>query len=567
VTEKTRSTLVTCHRSCRAIPRPCVVVERIEDQGFPGDPAISVKPFQLPAENKLVEKTEKVPLLTEVRAEYEKQTCASFTDSLTGLYNHGFLLELLDRELKRFRRYSAPFSLALINVDGLGRYNRKRGSIQGDLVLRELADIIQECLRESDLAARYDGSIFAIILLYTEAADAEPVFRRLGDIVESRFHGELTVSVGCVSSEKAGDTEELLRRAKEALAKAKAKAGATTFVDDSRRPAPDSRPSVLVADDDATSARLLKAMLVPLNCDTIIVENGEEALQAFEVNEIDLVLLDAVMPRMDGFETCRRLKSDPDTRMVPVIMVTGLGDAESRVRAIEAGADEFITKPPDRMELTARVRALLQAKRLNDNLVSIENVLISLANAVEAKDSYTEGHVKRVSSLAVNLGRAMRLPEADIEALRIGGILHDIGKIGISDFVLNKAGPLNPEESEIVRSHPVIGWRMAEPLATTLKGALEVIRHHHEKLDGSGYPDGLKGEDISMVARIMAIADIYDALVTDRPYRRGMSRDEAMATIRQEAEEGLLDIEIVVHLVALVEKEKERATPSGVHPM
>jgi putative two-component system response regulator len=519
------------------------------------------KGYRILAENKIVRKSErKAPLLLEVRTDYEKQTAAPFTDSLTGLYNHGFFLELLERELKRFRRYSDPFSFALIDIDGLGRYNRRRGSIQGDLVLKTVAAIIRDCLRESDLAARYLGDMFAVLLLSTSAVDAEAVVRRLGAVVEDHFHGELTVSIGCVSSEKARDSEELLRKAREALGHAKAGAGGSICVEDScRHPVSGNRFRILVADDEATSARLLKAMLGPLDCDTIVVENGEEALQALSAGGIDLIFLDVMMPRMDGFETCRRLKSDPATRMVPVIMVTALGDAESRVKAIEAGADEFITKPPDRMELTARVRALLQAKRLNDNLVSIENVLISLASAVEAKDSYTEGHVRRVSSLAANLGKAMRLSSTDIEALRIGGILHDIGKIGISDSVLNKRGPLSPEETEILKSHPIIGWRMAEPLAPTLKGALEVIRHHHERLDGSGYPDGLKGEDISMVARIMAVADIYDALVTDRPYRRGMAKDKALADIEQEAEEGLIDANVVSHLIALMRKEGDGA--------
>lgn len=514
----------------------------------------------VPAENKLVERVEKAPLFIEVRTDYEKQTSAPFTDSLTGLYNHGFFLELLERELKRFRRYSSPFSIALVDIDGFGRYNRRRGSIQGDLVLKEVASVICESLRDSDVAARYLGNTFAVLLLHTSGAEAEVVVGRLAAEVEDHFRGELTVSIGCVSSEKARDAEELLRKTRDALARAKVSADSSICVEDTcRQPGSGNRSCVLVVDDEATSARLLKAMLGPLDCDTVLVEDGEEALQAFSAHNIDLVLLDAVMPRMDGFEACRRLKSDPSTRMVPVIMITGLEDGESRVRAIEAGADEFITKPPDRTELTARVRALLQAKKLNDNLVSIENVLISLASAVEAKDSYTEGHVRRVSSLAVNLGRAMGLSPTDIQALRIGGILHDIGKIGISDSVLNKAGPLSPEEAEILRSHPVIGWRMAEPLAPTLKGALEVIRHHHEKLDGSGYPDGLKGEDISMVARIMAVADIYDALVTDRPYHRGMTNKDALAAIEGEAADGLIDATVVSHLAVLVRKEEERA--------
>jgi putative two-component system response regulator len=507
-----------------------------------------------------VSEREKASLFPEVEEDYEKQTEALFTDGLTGLYNHGFFLELLGREMKRFLRYAVPFSLAFLDIDGLGRYNRRHGSIQGDRALKGVAAIIGDGIRASDLAARYLGDTFAILLLDTAIGDAAAVLRRLGAAIEKRFEGELTVCIGCASSEKTLDKDELIHKTKEALTHAKANGrGSVCLADFDRPPVPAGRFRFLVVDDEPVNAQILKAMLKPLNCDSVIVGNGEEALQVLS-SDIDLVLLDAMMPRMDGFEACRRLKSNPATRIVPVIMITALGDDASKIRAIEAGADDFITKPPDRIELSARVHALIHRKRLNDNLVSIESVLFSLASAVEAKDAYTEGHVRRVSGLAVSLGRAMDLPPPDIEALRVGGILHDIGKIGIPDSVLNKPGPLSPEEAEAVRSHPVIGCRMAEPLAPTLKGALDVIRHHHEKLNGSGYPDGLKGADVSAVARTMAVADIYDALVTDRPYRRGIAKEEALATMQREAEEGLLDGAAVSCLAALMRREgkKER---------
>ncbi len=496
--------------------------------------------------------------MPEVEDDYKKQTDAAYTDSLTGLYNHGFFVEILGREQSRFLRYGVPFSLALLDVDGLAAYNHRRGSIPGDRALKEVAGLIQRALRESDLAARYLGDTFAVLLLNTGAANAEKVLARLGAAVEQRFEGELTVCIGCASSEKHLDKDGLINDAKEALAHAKARGRGSVFcAGHGRPPVAEGMFRVLVADDEPVNAQILKAMLRPLNCDSVIVGNGEEAIQALAAGDIDLVLLDIMMPRMDGFEACRRVKSNPETRRIPVIMITALGDAQSKIRAIEAGADDFITKPPDRLELAARVRALTRNKRLNDSLVNIESVLFSLASAVEAKDAYTEGHVKRVSNLAVNLGRAMNLSPGDLEALRFGGILHDIGKIGIPDSVLNKTTALNADEMEAVRSHPLIGWRMAEPLASTLKGALDVIRHHHEKLDGSGYPDGLKGADVSAVARIMAVADIYDALVTDRSYRRGMAKHEALAILQREASQGLLDDVAVSHLTALVQKEDE----------
>ncbi len=497
--------------------------------------------------------TENAPLFRGVQDEYERETEAPFTDSLTGLYNHGFFIELLGRELKRSLRYSVSFALAFIDIDGLARYNRRRGSIQADRALKTVASIIREGIRESDLAARYLGDTFAVLLLDTVIADAERVVRRLGTAIEDRSLGELTVCIGCASSEKAGDRDELLRKAQGALVHAKAMGRGSICMDDpGRLPVLDGRFRVLVVDDEPVNATILTAMIKPLKCDSIVAVNGEEAVQALAAGDIDLVLMDAMMPRMDGFEACSMMKSDPATRMVPVVMITALGDMESKIKAIEAGADDFITKPPDRVELSARVRALLRGKRLNDSLIGVESVLFSLASAVEAKDAYTDGHVKRVSSLAVSLGRAMGLPPGDIEALRFGGILHDIGKIGIPDAILNKPDGLSPEEAEIVRSHPLIGFRMVEPLEPILKGAVKVIRHHHEKMDGSGYPDGLKGEDISPAARIMAVADIYDALISDRPYRPGMAEDKALAVIQKEADEGLLDAAVVSRLAALV---------------
>jgi putative two-component system response regulator len=502
---------------------------------------------------------ENAPLFRGVQDEYERETEAPFTDGLTGLYNHGFFVEVLGRELKRSLRYSVPFALAFIDIDGMARYNRRRGSIQADRALKTVASIIREGIRESDLAARYLGDTFAVLLIDTTIADAERVVRRLGTAIEDRSLGELTVCIGCASSEKTSDREDLICKANGALVHAKAMGRGSVCMDDPERlPVLDGRFRVLIVDDEPVNAKILTLMIRPLKCDAVVAVNGEEALQVLSGGDIDLVIMDAMMPRMDGFEACRRIKSDPATRMVPVVMITALGDMESRIKAIEAGADDFITKPPDRLELSARMRALLRGKRLNDSLIGIENVLFSLASAVEAKDAYTDGHVKRVSSLAVSLGRAMGLPQGDIETLRFGGILHDIGKIGVPDAILNKESRLSPEETEVVRTHPLIGFRMVEPLEPILKGALEVIRHHHEKLDGSGYPDGLKGADVSPVSRIMAIADIYDALISDRPYRPGMSKEKALAVIRKEADEGLLDAVAVSRLAELVASTDEK---------
>jgi putative two-component system response regulator len=246
------------------------------------------------------------------------------------------------------------------------------------------------------------------------------------------------------------------------------------------------------------------------------------------------------------------LKASEATRLIPVVLLTDLDDRESKIKGIESDADDFITKPPNKMELLARTKSLIKLKRLNDKLASIENVLFSLAKTVEAKDEYTQGHVERVSKLAIALGKKMGLSEREMEALRYGGILHDIGKIGIPGDILNKPGPLNDGEWEVMKNHPVAGYNICLPLKKNLGAALEVIRHHHEKLDGSGYPDGIKNEEISTAARIMAVVDIYDALVTDRPYRKGMPLEKAVEILKQEASNQKLDPAVVKYLIEFV---------------
>jgi putative two-component system response regulator len=269
---------------------------------------------------------------------------------------------------------------------------------------------------------------------------------------------------------------------------------------------------------------------------------------------------------MDGYEVCRRLKSIEGQRMTPVIMITAKDRTDTKIKAIEAGADDFIPKPVRKEELLARMKSLVGMKRLNKNLTSIENVLFAMAIAVEAKDSYTQGHTKRVANLATALGRKMGLAEEQVAALRLGGILHDVGKIGVSGSILNKPGPLDPDEWEKMKSHTELGYKICLPLKETLGAALEVVRSHHEKMDGSSYPDGLKGDEIPMAARIMATVDIYDALVTDRPYRPAMSGSRALEILKEEAEQGKLDPMVVESLVSMMgieetqeEEEKARA--------
>jgi putative two-component system response regulator len=291
------------------------------------------------------------------------------------------------------------------------------------------------------------------------------------------------------------------------------------------------RPTVLVVDDIESNLRLLQAYLKEVECDVVFSSSGERAIELLLHGAPDLVLLDVNMPGLDGFEVCRHIKEEAATRLVPVVMITALDRSEDRVRALEAGADDFMTKPVDRVELVARVRSALKLKALYDTLESAEHVIFSLASAVEAKDSYTEAHTERVARAARQLGEWLGLRDDDLDALFRGGMVHDIGKIGIPDAILLKPGPLNAAETRIMREHPVIGERIVRPLKS---GAplLPIIRHHHERFDGRGYPDGLRGQDIPLLARIVAVCDAHDALISDRPYRKGLALAEAKQILR-----------------------------------
>ncbi|HET7419771.1 MAG TPA: HD domain-containing phosphohydrolase [Candidatus Dormibacteraeota bacterium] len=291
------------------------------------------------------------------------------------------------------------------------------------------------------------------------------------------------------------------------------------------------RPVVLVVDDGAANRELIEACLAGVDCEVRTAEDGATALKAIQTCPPDLVLLDVQMPGMDGYEVCRRIKAGPASRLVPVVMITSLDRTSDRVRALEAGADDYMTKPVDRVELVARVRSALRLKGVYDSLDSAEQVIFALAAAVEAKDPYTEAHTQRVADAARRIGVSMGLSTSELDSLYRGGLIHDIGKIGVPDAILLKPGPLNAEELTAMRLHPIIGENIVAPLRSGA-GLLPIIRHHHEHFDGTGYPDRLAGEQIPHLARIVAVCDAYDALITDRPYRQRKSRQEALSTLR-----------------------------------
>lgn len=243
--------------------------------------------------------------------------------------------------------------------------------------------------------------------------------------------------------------------------------------------------------------------------------------------------------------------------MIPVLLVTALDDMDSKIKGIEAGANDFLTKPANRLELVARSKSLIKLSQAYNSLASIENVLFSLARAVEAKDVYTQGHTERVAGLSMAIGRKLNLDEREMTALSYGGVMHDIGKIGIPNEILNKPGKLDDNEWALMKKHPTIGSDIGKPLKKNLGAALDVIQHHHEKMDGSGYPAGLKGEDIPLVARIVGVADIYDALTTDRPYRKAIRVEDAMEIMSKEVAAGKLDGNIVEKLVECIRSEEK----------
>jgi putative two-component system response regulator len=301
--------------------------------------------------------------------------------------------------------------------------------------------------------------------------------------------------------------------------------------------------TILVADDQAANRELLEELLNVLGCKVITVPDGAAAVEELARTQVDLVLLDAMMPHLNGFEVCEKIKSNPDTYLIPVIMITALSDKQDRLEGIKAGADDFLTRPVDRTELLARVRSLLTLKHRTDELERAESVLFSLARSIEGKDPYTHGHCERLSEYSARLGEHLKLSEEQLIALRRAGVVHDVGKIAVPDAILLKPGRLTEDEWKVIREHPVVGERICAPL-NSFRLVLPIIRHHHEKLDGSGYPDGLRGDAIPVSARVLQIVDVYDALTTERPYKKAFSVSDALQTMKQEVAKGWWDPQI-----------------------
>jgi putative two-component system response regulator len=318
-----------------------------------------------------------------------------------------------------------------------------------------------------------------------------------------------------------------------------------SFLSELRAPA-----RLLVVDDVPENRNLLERLLAGEGYSVSSAADGAVALSMVEAEAPDLIISDVDMPNVNGIEFCRRVKGNDETRLVPFILITGLADRANRIAGIEAGADDFLGKPFDGQELKARVRSLLRLKRYTDELDSAESIILSLALTVEARDPYTHGHCQRLAAYALLVGERIGASDEQLSALSVGGYLHDVGKIGVPDAVLFKPCGLESDEYEVVKRHTIIGDRLCGDLRA-LALVRPIVRHHHERLDGSGYPDGLRGDAVPLLAQVIAIVDAYDAITTSRPYREALPADRAFDQLSKDAKSGLLNPDLVEVLAAL----------------
>ena len=325
---------------------------------------------------------------------------------------------------------------------------------------------------------------------------------------------------------------------------------------------PRERFVILLMEDDPRAVARLRAMLEPQGHRLVVAADAEEAERLLRTEPIDVVLADQMLAAGDTLDFAQRMKAHPETAVVPYVLMGPFESLESRIRALEAGADDFLPKGLTAKALLVRLRSLVRVKRLVDELESTESVIASLAQAVEAKDGYTEAHTERVARYALLLAATVTASGSTYQALKMGGMLHDVGKIGIPDYILNKPGKLTPDEWAVMRQHPVIGAKICQPLRRSDQ-LVPMVRHHHERLDGSGYPDGLHGGEIFIGAQILGIADFYDACTSDRPYRSAMTPEQTLELLRTLARKGQVDEELVETFVAIVRREGEAGRAGG----
>ena len=310
-------------------------------------------------------------------------------------------------------------------------------------------------------------------------------------------------------------------------------------------------PLVLVVDDEPGVRDILIEFLSAIDYRAVAADSAEAALRTLESALPDVILTDVHMSGISGVELTRRIKADPRLQLVPVVILTALADLDSRVAGLAAGADDFFAKPVEFTELRTRLGALVRMRSLLDDLEHAERVITALGLTIEARDPYTGGHCVRLGTYAVEIGRALGVDDEQIKALGLAGYLHDLGKIAVSDGILLKPGPLDEAERRTMQTHPAVGAELVAGMRT-LDAVRPLIRHHHERLDGSGYPDGLRGAAIPIGARIVAVVDVYDALVTARPYKAALAPAEAIRTMRREADSGAWDPRVLQTFVEVL---------------
>lgn len=290
----------------------------------------------------------------------------------------------------------------------------------------------------------------------------------------------------------------------------------------------------MVIEDDPSIRVLLSTLLEREGYLVVTAADGEAGLRSVGEHDPDLVILDIGLPRIDGLEVTRRLRANRSTRTLPVILLTARTSIDDMVAGLDAGADDFIGKPFRRPELLARLRSALRMRQAILGMETAQSVVAALANAVEAKDLVTEEHCERLAMVVTRLAERVALPVEEREAIAYGALLHDVGKIGVPEAILSKPGPLSAEEWTVLRRHPEIGERICRPLGLSAE-FVPIVRHHHERWDGAGYPDGLRGAAIPLGARIVGLADAFDAMTHDRPYRRAFSVAHALDELRRES--------------------------------
>lgn len=501
--------------------------------------------------------------VTELANENERLEHTASTDALTGIANRTLFEQVIERYIDRTKLHNEPFVLLFFDIDHFKSVNDNFGHDVGDEVLKQFGQLIAENIRDRDFFARWGGEEFVVLLNGATLENGTAIAEHLRRSVENaKFPSieRLTCSFAVVDFKQNDSADSLLKRADIVLYRAKAagrncvKTYEIEFPLESetnhgnnkseRRRVNQFQPLILIADDDFMQRVPMRAALENANFRVEEAENGVEAFELFKKLDPALVILDVIMPEMDGFETCRKIRKHSQGEYLPILMITGLDNVDSINQAYHDGATDFLSKPVNWTLLGHKIRYLLRASEISQTLVKRElelldtqfDIINRLAKAAEYKDSETGNHILRMSNYSFELGKAMGLNEEVCNLLLNASPMHDVGKIGIADNILLKPGRLTPEEFEEIKKHTTIGAELLAKNHSVLMEAAHIIAlTHHEKWDGSGYPNGLAGKDIPILGRICAIADVYDALTTVRPYKDAWESDAAFQLIKDGA--------------------------------